>query len=397
MDIPTPAPRPWKDLAALLGLLGGVAALYAPLFWRVRGLSPWDMQAHTEFAQRFAQTGSPQTAHFIYHAMLLGLTDLGLSWDVAAVALLVCAQCLSAALLYGCLRGLGGEGKPSPLASLLLSAALMLVGPLWMVRLPLPDMAFGWIMPTTLHSPTQVWLRPLALATFFGLTKALQGRRFSTTELFGVAVAALLCVWMKPNYALCALPALVPLVVWRRAKGQPLELRALGLMAGVFVGSLALQFMWLRANEAGERGFVLAPLAGVTPFASSAWVVFYKVALSLPFPALTLALLGPRLSSQERVGPWLAAAAVAVGVAQMLLLAEVGPRADHGNWLWGAQVCLWLWFIVAARSLVGAPSSPQARLLWALLALHVVGGALYVGYALLAPDPFFDMIISAPL
>lgn len=200
---------------------------------------------------------------------------------------------------------------------------------------------------------------------------------------------ALLCVWTKPNFALCALPVVLPWAAWRLWRREPVDGRALGLMLGAWGLSLGLQYAWLTANEG--QGFALAPLEGVAPFASSGWMALAKVGLSMVFPAAAL------LTQRRSPEVWVAAAACAVGVAQMLLLAEVGARADHGNWLWGAQVCLWLWFIVAARALARPPSSPQARLLWALLALHVVGGALYVGYALLAPNPFFDMIISAPL
>jgi hypothetical protein len=85
----------------------------------------------------------------------------------------------------------------------------------------------------------------------------------------------------------------------------------------------------------------------------------------------------------------LAALTFGFGVAQMYLLAETGDRANHGNFWWGAQITLFVLFIVSTTFLLQRASERRDWRVWlcsVVFALHLMSGLVYYFICAFAPD-----------
>jgi hypothetical protein len=61
-----------------------------------------------------------------------------------------------------------------------------------------------------------------------------------------------------------------------------------------------------------------------------------------------------------------------------LVVHEVGPRYAAGNFLWHVQLPLLVAMVYSLRALAGAHGLRWARALWALVALQLVSGLLFL-------------------
>jgi hypothetical protein len=366
-------------------LLLVVLLLFAPAIRRaVFGPgAPGDFQDWGEIAERLLATGRIETPHFIFPLLLAGLGSLlrwlpGITWNwtTAGIALALAFMSLEAVLLTRAFRArLGGRLTTASFAIAASAAlALMLVTPITVYSWQRHDLYWGYIGINVYHSPTMFLLKPLALWTWLRLADLVEGRPHGWREVTGLALGVALSTLAKPSYTIALLPGLAGFAAWERRR----ELLP-ALAVGVALPATAILLWQFRFTYSAEAsGIQWAPfrVMGGSPLG-----VAGRLAFSVAFPAAFAVLYWKQARGRATLRlAWLVFAA---GAALSYLVAEKGPRAAHGNFLWSGQAALFLLFVASALVLLEeARRQPKlnARLAVCLtvFGLHLVSGVLFL-------------------
>jgi hypothetical protein len=237
---------------------------------------------------------------------------------------------------------------------------------------------------------------PLVLLAAGAARRAFDSPELSRLVGFGALLA--LSALMKPNYALAALPVLLPVLLWKvhrlgvHTAGE-LSMKA-AVVGGPTIAVLLLQLVLVRRDPfIPSLRFTLDPFTVWRYYASSPALALLQ---SLAFPVvatITAVIIKPRGHA------WLAIswAVTGVGIAQLALLGErnrlTGSPVFAGNWFWGPHLAVLVLFLAAGTALASAQRSESpvdvrglARSVrgfgpafaWVVLAAHVCSGLLYV-------------------
>ncbi|MCC6615146.1 MAG: hypothetical protein IT320_16835 [Anaerolineae bacterium] len=366
-----------------LALAAVLILLMTPIF-TIETTEMWDHGWHINFAEQWYIYGQmPEVIpHFGYHLLLMTLKDIfrGLSFSQLAIGVMVASFVGTSFITYRYLLAEGwGMSNLRRWQAAGLSLALHMVAPMFLLTLFNKNIYFGYITPHTYHNPTSILLKPLALILFLigvrGVTRA-ESPLWLMPLTFILSVTA---VTVKPNYALCLLPAVTLIMLVRLARRQPIDgaLVFLGLLAPAAI-TLGTQMTLLTA----ERGnLVFAPLEALTIHDEALLGIVIKLPLSLVFP-LAVAAMTWRSSKHDPAFQiaWLG---LGFGLVQFYLFNET-KDVGGGNFWWGAQIALFILFIVSARIAWRASLSQDQRgWLWGILALHVVCGVIWWGQHML--------------
>ena len=287
--------------------------------------------------------------------------------------------------------------------------------------------------PNTWHNPTNIMVRPFALAVFF-MTVRIYNRRLLETPSIAVGAAGngayfsfcggfwaefrrpvyagaelvlyplclLLSVWAKPSFLQFFAPAifLFLLIDVVRTRGMllPFCLKlALAYLPAVLV-LFSQFFRFFGGNVAVTEQAVAAATdnieaasAGVAVYfsASPGAAAFFETLRSRAvnilrlsaFPLLIVCA-APRRFFSDTAGR-LSFFGAAVGRLELMLLHETGSRAAHGNFSWGCYLAVWLFWGVAMQRyiLLFRERSAAGRVVrWIgtpLLVWHLVSGIVY--------------------
>ncbi len=370
----------------LLAMLFVVVLISAPVYtYRIMNPTDNDYGSHIQFALellRDQQVPSYTLAHPVIQVLLIGILwitrgRVGL-W-VGLILIQVEAQVLTAFILYfwfGRLPGRWGDVRRAAWA-----ITITIVAPV-MALAPVDGLYYyGYIGLANYHNPTIHLLRPFALVSFLFAIRALENSRSPFWMVLVSAGLVILSALIKPNYALCILPALALLVGIRILRKLPVDWR-LVLGGFVFPACLVLAVQgWITYAEGGS--IILLPFSVESAYSQ---YLLPKFLLSIAFPLGVLLVFFPQIrEDQEMLLAW---AAFAAGALQMYLLAESGDRLEHGNFRWSAQIGLFLLFAASARFLLRrAPAVGKSRMKHWLLVLvtylpHVTAGAAYYLYSI---------------
>lgn len=381
-----PAPLRWQ-----LAAWAATASLFLPV---LRLLAPEsDIGVHADQAAQWVASGRTSLAlpHFLFPALVIGVRAVlpFLDFAGAGIAVVLASQLALVSLLLGLLGGAwpgAARRRGAALACLLLALSLLLVMPVNLLGLPERNLYFGYVSISTHHNPTLVLLKPLALGLFLQALSALAPgpEPRSALRVFGTAALALLSTLAKPSFALAFLPALALFAgVWRLGLRRSVDTRLLGLgIALPCLSVLAWQYLTTYAGAAPPElasRIALAPLAVVRALSPSG--LAWKFALSILFPACVYALLpGARRDAALNLA-WLtfgAGALLAYG------FAEAGPRRMDGNFLWSAQIGLFVLFVASllaalrrAAALPAPGRDARLRVCAAAYALHLASGLVW--------------------
>jgi hypothetical protein len=386
----------WALIAATAGIFGLVT-------WRAASSVEPDYAMHAEWAREIAETGRVGVPHPLFHFLTIVVHALvprrlaervpfGSDAEPADPAYLLAAILVGTAsyvalalVLYRALRIPGREGDAQRGAWTAAASALslMLLGPISVLTWRSHQMYLGYIVPNVFHNPTVALVKPLALASFWSVTRARSGAR-------GWLVAGLLTLaatLAKPSFTVAFLPALALWLVLARLSGRAVETRA-GL-ASLATGAAVVAFQaWLRGT--GEASLlVVAPLE-VMGFYSERWQMPFLLLLSIAFP-LGAAIAHRRAARND--GPLqLAWLVFAIAAAYGYVLAEADPNTGSGNWLWSGQVAL---FVLMAETLLlvrsrSSEAVPWARrLAWLAFGLQLACGVVWYAAEVAQPHEWW--------
>jgi hypothetical protein len=348
-----------------------------------------DFQGHLRFAVDIAEHGRFARPHILYPFSIIAVARiLPVGYVAASVLVTVFSYALTAYVVYRCVRPYFGFVRRAPLNTALLTVALMVAMPLNLFTLTRGDPYFGYIVINAVHNPTTILVKPFSLLLFVFCMAAFEQRISFSGRFVMIGIGlTLLGIWAKPNYILCLLPALAIIMGYFFVRRQSVEWRVIVL--GVFLPallSLMLQYVWtFQTQSIGEGGnVVFAPFAGILPYEPSVSWLIIKLALSIAFPVVVYAAYFRQARTSLALNlSWLT---FVFGAAQFYLLAETGVRALHGNWWWGAQIALWIVFIMSAGFLVGQAPSRKRLVCWIIFAAHVVCGIVYFIIGVVQPE-----------
>jgi hypothetical protein len=370
-----------QNWIVLLAMLLVVVVISAPVYtYRIMTPTDNDYGTHIQFALdllKHKPVPSYTLAHPVIQALLIGILwitrgKIGL-W-VGLIIIQVVAQVVTALLLYfwfGRLNeGWGDVRRALWAVTLTIAAPVMALAPLD------GQYYFGYIGLASYHNPTIHLLRPFALVSFLFAIRSLEAPRsplWMTLVSAGVIVFSAL---IKPNYALCVLPALALLAGIRLLRKQLVDWR---LVLGGFVIPACLVLAvqgWITYSDGGS--IILLPFAVEAGYSQYLTIKFL---LSILFPlGILVGFFTQIRRDQEMLLAW---AIFAAGALQMYLLAESGGRLEHGNFRWSAQIGLFILFAAAARFWLRCepemgPNKVKRRLLVLAAYLpHVLAGVIY--------------------
>jgi hypothetical protein len=403
-------PRRWLvEMAIIIALMAVVILLLASVTtrWIVTPAVVPDQVFHLEVAQDMYQSGNLVTAHFLYHALVLGIYSItpAAGWTFSAAAANLLPQALSAALIYVALRmvfNASDWGRQhlwwTRAISGGLALGLVIAAPLIFIpeyfHIAFSPMLLGTVTPTTYHSPTTTTLRPLAFGLFlmvitFALKPQLSNKR--VLNLAGViALTALLTVvssLAKPNYLLVLIPSLGLWVGlrWLLRRSNSWLVAILGVaIPGVLFLAWQYYFTYLNPTEALEGGgIIFAPFRVMWNLTQSRSSMLLLFAVSFVFPVTVYGLYWREARRDLPLNfAWLS---LVISLGFMYLLAESGLRMDHGNFFWGAYIANWLLYFASVRlALKSWLAKEDGKLDWrsavtlVVFLAHVISGLMFI-------------------
>jgi hypothetical protein len=320
----------------------------------------------------------------------------------AAMTVALAFLLLTAAILWcQARRAVDAANAAAALGCVALVLALMLLGPISLRHAKDGEYYLGYIGISVWHNPTVLVARPLSYLLFLCAAQVFTSKEGPTEQVpraFAAPLIVLLCAFAKPNYILCLLPALAILTSICLHLHLPLRLRL--LIAGIVLPSLAIlawQYYFTFASGAAN-GITFAPFKVISALARHGHLG-QKFALSILFPLACYLIWLPDSLKNVRLN--LAGFAFWFAVAFMYLVAEKKNYTD-GNFLWGAQIALFIlcaesaFFVIAAarRRWATTPSRRwipivQSALCATVFALHLYWGIRYRNFVTHTPGGIY--------
>ena len=235
----------------------------------------------------------------------------------------------------------------------------------------------GYIGIVTYHNPTIIFLRPFAILQFVFSMRYFESRPISKLEILGMAIISMLATFAKPSFAICLIPALGILALYKIFQKKQVDLSA--LLIGFAVPTalvLVIQFLiTYRADDSG--GILFAPFAVMGYYSN---LLLPKFLLSIVFPLLVTIVYRKQAWQDVRmILTWLI---FIFGCVYTYFLAEGGSRFYDGNFTWSGEIALYVLFAVSTlffldmEKSTGKPDS-FLRFIWLC---HVGVGIIYFCY-----------------
>jgi hypothetical protein len=353
-----------------------------------------DYETHNLIAQHMREGVVILLPHFLYHTLVIS-TSIGFSVSISIASLMVVL------LSFAAVPTLLLVWLPARRHSLLIAMCATLAAPITILTLALNKMYFGYIPLALYHSPTMVLMKPLALLHFYFASRSLLRQQLRATDYVRDILLLILVTLAKPSYTLCLVPAAIVFICMEKFFRRPASLQYL-VFGIVLPSAILLMWQYFFFFVAG----VSDPMVQVTsiefrPFAAvlcvaghgPQWFVLASVAgrlvMSIAFPLTVLVAFRSKL--QHRSEYWFAFWLFAFGNAYFYLLAETGRNIFNLNFLWGASISLFIWFVASLRVWMGERASlnPKAiKLCTTVLILHITCGIIW--YIAQSRSSWFD-------
>ena len=331
---------------------------------------------------QIAEENTFDVPHILYHVFIIALVKLlpFLSYINAGLIVSLGYCIATPVILYQIVRSaLSGIGwRPSLLAGLV-TVALLLVTNINLLTLQQQDLYFGYIPINIYHNPTIFVLKPFALLTFVFTLAVLENRIVFrlVTALMG-AIIVFLCIFAKPNYLISFLPASILIAGYRWLRREPLPWQ-LFLFGIVVPATLLIGIQYLMTfGGNNESRVIFAPLAWMNDTSVN---LIPKFLLSTLFP-LSIYLLYWS-SARNTLALNLSWLSFVFGAAQVYLFVETGERMAHGNFLWSAQITLFILFVCS--TIFWLKQNYREWRWWVsavIFMLHLVSGIIFLVYTL---------------
>ena len=424
---------PWRldrfDLLATLLLVAIIPGFFAPLLSRgIRGtpaiVPQSDFPPHSVLAAELREQRTVMIPHPLYHGVLIGvqkgveafqgnhqtqaahiavgnsrgevddevLAEVSTQYATAAIITNVFFAGLLSAILWSRIRAAAAaaiDSAPGTLAGVALVLGLMILTPIALLHVQDGRYYFGYIGINVWHNPTVIAAKPFVLLTFLATLAGFpepskSSARPSWFATLAFAILVIAGAMAKPSFLLCLVPGVLLMAAFRQwVSGQPVRWTFL-LMGLVLPTFLVLGWQsWIYARYTGGAHAFFSPLATMSAMSRH---LAPKLLLSILFPVTCYLLWWREARIRSRLNlAWLV---FAVGLLFTYLIAET-KRTRHGNFLWSAQLALFVLFVEStlfaiARIRAGRSlPRPKQTIDWRsalcmfTFSLHVISGVLY--------------------
>jgi len=373
-----------QNYLAILLLVVLVTAIRLPIdFRRIMAITDNDYTTHIYYGLDMLH-GRPVPAFTLAHSFWqLGLIFVWwlsrsrIDFWQSAIGFQVLSSVAAALIVYFWYGAL--PGRPSPWKRIFWAVTLVVVTPVIAPQLLDGAYYFGYIGLANYHNPTVHMLRPFALLMFIFAMQVLLGPRSSIWKILFAALIFAGATFLKPSYTITLLPALGLMgLYWlwkRRPVGWRMAIFGLGLPSVLL---LAPQFIITYVRGEVDGGIALMPFVAAQMLSG---FVLQKFLMSIFFPLVVVVLFWKRaLRDHEMVLAW---SGFIIGALQFYLLIEKGSRYTHANFLWGAQITLFILFAVTIRFLLRQEISfreltrPARWISYVAYVPHVLSGIAY--------------------
>jgi hypothetical protein len=376
-----------QNYIVILAVILLVVAIRLPIdYKRIMTDTANDYGSHIYFALDMLAGRSVQAftlAHSLWQLILIfiwWLSRCTIDFWQSAIGLQVFSSVVSALIIYFWYGAL--PEKPSAWIRAFWAVSLVIVAPVIVPFLLDGKYYFGYLGLANYHNPTIHVLRPFALIMLISAKEVINSSRHSFWFILLSAAACAGATFLKPSYTITLLPALGLIVLYQMIQHKPVDwmllIFGLGLPAVLF---LAPQFVITYISGEPDGGIAFMPFV-VAKILSDFLLV--KFLLSVFFPLVMLIV---HFSSMRRdmaaILSWLS---FGMGAAQFYLLAEKGSRFEHGNFLWSAQISLFILFVVTIRHLlkqgyaIKTLTMPRTWIPYMAYLPHLLSGIAYYIY-----------------
>lgn len=377
-----------QNYLAIITMIAVVVAIRWPIdYFRMMSITDNDYTTHIYYALDIWE-GRPvpafTMAHSLWQLYLIFMWLISrnrLDFWQSAILLQVVSSVASTLILYfwfGTLRT-----RPSAWVRWFWSVTLVIVTPIIAPQLLDGAYYFGYLGLANYHNPTVHVLRPLALVMFFYALSALSTPRHSWWHISISFLVFAAGTFLKPSYTVSLGPVLVLFVLYRQfVQRCPVDWKLLIIGMGLpSVLFLAPQYVITYINGEPDGGIAFMPLAAARMMSGYLPIKFL---MSIFFPLIVLALNFKRMIRDRAM--MLAWGTFAWGAAQFYLLIELGSRYTHGNFLWSAQISLFILFAATIRYLLENPvERPRTITAYLTYAPHILSGIAYYIFCYTTP------------
>jgi hypothetical protein len=258
-----------------------------------------------------------------------------------------------------------------------IAVGVNLAAPVFLLWFLDQEMYLGYVGINSYHNPTIILLRPLALMQFIYALRCFDPGPLPKINIPIAAVISLLATYAKPNFAICLLPAIALIALYKMIRKETVNLAF--LLYGFVVPMIIVLVwqLWMTYTGSDSTHVIFSPF-GVMSFYSG--YLLPKFLLSILFPLLVTILYWKQAI---RYLPLILAWLVFIfGSFYTYFIAESGSRFKDGNFTWSGEIALFILFIVSTLFFVEVPKSPNpskivGKTFWAL---HAIAGMAYYIY-----------------
>lgn len=338
-----------------------------------------DFAGHVRIARRIVEEGVLEGPHIVYHTIVNAITPIVGNAMVAGYIVVLIAALAVVPIIYRMIRPVLPIDEKGARRTALFTLGLLFVTPIALPTLAETNFYFGYVTANAIHNPTTIAVKPFALLVFLVTLAALQKtQRLTLFSWFVTTLLVVLCLFTKPNYLICLVPALVVVVGYRLWRKAPVN-AGLIISAIIVPTVLLLGLQYALAFGQPEAGIEFAPfnvMRLMTGFEIPQLLL--QFILSILFPLLVMVF--HWREARRDLGLVLSWLTFGVGAALMYLFNETGERMLHGNFWWSAQITLFVLFVYSTMFYLRQTvqnARQRDRLLTLVFGLHVLFGILY--------------------
>jgi len=309
-----------------------------------------DYSAHLQFWEYTLLTGQLVTTHILFPVTafaisgLMGVPVVSGGLIAGTLATVLTAIGVFLWLTSGSIRDRRYTGLCA-----LVTLGLMIAYPINFLTLHEEIWLTGYISATIWHSSTQAVAKPLSLALWILVVRALRhsGRR-SALLISLTLIVSLATVFAKPNFTLVLLPSVVLFALFRYLKKQPVDWRLL-LIGFVLPSVIALAIQYaLVFGASSQSEIAISPFFFLDYWIGGPPLLYVLMLLgSIAFPAVVYLVYWRRAYRSLMLN--LAWVTFVIALIPYYLLIETGPRQLDGNWTWSAHAAMFILYVVSAK------------------------------------------------
>ena len=355
------------------------SAVFALVFWcRIAINSSSDLHTHIDYARRISSVQDIESPHFLFQLILnVVVAAFPVSYEGGAAAILGVCYGAMGLLIVRELR----KFKVTSGESWGWSLAVLIASHVFLPTLAVPNLYYGYLVPTAYHNPTQQLNKLFALAIWLLWSRRLveaQDRR--PRVVAGLAALCIGSALAKPSFLIAFLPVSGLVALRDLLRRHFAAVIAFALAIAVPTVLVLLMQAAATYGATAKAGVILSPFAVFTQ--PGEFVL--KLPLTLAFPLVVTVAYGFSFRL------WMAWLYAAWAIAYAVLLAESGPRLEQGNFAWTAQTGIFLLYVEAGLLIA---SHRDASIRWKIcagaFAAHIVSGLIYAGANAMFPGPTF--------